>query len=698
MQNRKKTFPLILSWILLAVVPSASAETSLTTVTVSSDISAAPTEISGFEDTPVRELPLSVKTVTDRQIREAGLRRLSDITLLEGSVTDSYNATGYWDYLSIRGFVLDNRTNFKREGLPINAQTSIPLDNKERLEILKGLSGVQSGAGSPGGMINYVVKRPTPKELREVQASVSGDGGFLTAADFGGRLSHQENIGYRVNLAYEHLRPAVDDSEGQRTLISFAHDWKVDGNTLVESELEWSRRSQPSQAAFSLLGTELPRPVDPRLNLNNQSWSEPVVFEGLTGTIRWTRKIGDQWTWTSTVGAQILNTDDRLAYPYGCSAEGNYDRYCSDGTFDMYDFRSDDERRTTYALRTSLNRKFQTGAMVHETTVGYLGHTAQERFEKQAYNAVGTGNVNGNVQLPADPSLTDENTNRDSGVSEVFAFNVTTWGAWRGWLGVRFSDIHRESVRTDGSRATTYSERFLLPWAAISHQFDQVMTYLSYGEGVETYVTPNRSGYTRPGQFVPDVVSRQWELGVRGDHFMNWGLAYFVIDRPVVEDQRPYFDIDGKALHQGIEMDLQKKWQRWELQMSGMWLQARREDSRQSPAINGLRPVNLPEHTLRAEVGHFISGLKGLRVHTRLSYEGSRAVTADNEITLPAWARWDLGASYQFGPSSSPRTVRFNLENVTDERYWKESPTQYGHIYLYPGAARTVSLTFQTPL
>lgn len=697
MHNSKKTFSLILSWI-LAVAPAALAETSLTTVTVSSDIATDSLESSGFEDISAKDLPLSVKTVTDRQIREAGLRRLSDITLLEGSVTDSYNANGYWDYLSIRGFILDNRSNFQREGLPINAQTSIPLDNKQRIEILKGLNGVQSGAGTPGGLINYVVKRPSQKNLREVQTVVSGDGNFLTSADFGGRLPNQEQFGYRLNLAYEHLRPAVDDSEGQRTLVSFANDWKVDGRTVIESEVEWSRRSQPSQAAFSLLGNSLPRPVEPRLNLNNQNWSEPVVFEGLTGSVKLTQQLGEQWTWTSTAGAQLLNTDDRLAYPYGCSAENNYDRYCSDGTFDMYDFRSDNERRTTYALRTALNKKFQTGVMTHEATLGYLGHSSQERFEKQAYNFVGTGTVNGKTQLPADPALTDENTSRDSGVSEVFLFNSTTWGAWRGWLGLRHSDIHRESVRTDGSRATSYSERFLLPWAAVSYQFEHVMSYLSYGEGVETYVTPNRSGYTNPGQFIPDVVSRQWELGVRGDHLLNWGLAYFIIDRPVVEDQRPYYDIDGKARHQGIEMDLHKEWKTWDLQMSGMWLEARREDSRLNPAINGLRPVNLPEHTLRTEVGHFVSGIRGLRVHTRLSYEGDRAVTADNEITLPAWVRWDLGASYKFGSGSAVKTLRFSVENVMDERYWKESPTQYGHIYLYPGAARTVSLMFQTPL
>ena len=73
----------------------------------------------------------------------------------------------------MRGFVLDNRFNFRRDGLPINAETSIPLDNKERIEILKGTSGIQAGTSAPGGLVNYVVKRPLDAPLRSVDARMA---------------------------------------------------------------------------------------------------------------------------------------------------------------------------------------------------------------------------------------------------------------------------------------------------------------------------------------------------------------------------------------------------------------------------------------------------------------------------------------------------------------------------------------------
>ena len=86
-----------------------------------------------------------------QQIDAVGAKRLADVIKLDASTSDAYNTTGYWDYATVRGFVLDNKFNYRREGLPISAETYIPLDNKERVEILKGTSGIQAGTSAPGG-------------------------------------------------------------------------------------------------------------------------------------------------------------------------------------------------------------------------------------------------------------------------------------------------------------------------------------------------------------------------------------------------------------------------------------------------------------------------------------------------------------------------------------------------------------------
>ncbi len=95
--------------------------------------------------------------------RSARHRRatLADLVALRcGRRATPTTARATSDYLTVRGFVLDNRFNYRRDGLPINAETSIPLDNKARVDILKGTSGIASGTSAPGGLVDYVVKRP----------------------------------------------------------------------------------------------------------------------------------------------------------------------------------------------------------------------------------------------------------------------------------------------------------------------------------------------------------------------------------------------------------------------------------------------------------------------------------------------------------------------------------------------------------
>lgn len=702
-------------WTLLATVLVApvlhAQDATLKAVTVTGASSASQADVAGFGDIPVRELPLSISVVPSAQMESAGVRRLADITRLDASSTDSYNAAGYWDFLTVRGYTLSNRYNYRREGLPISAETSIPLDNKGRIEILKGTSGIQAGTSAPGGLVNYVVKRPTVLPLRSARVEVSERGSVLGALDLGGRAGDTGEFGYRLNVAQENLRPVLRAAEGSRSVLALATDWRIGRDSLLEAEVEWSRRSQPSQAAFSLQGNALPAPVDPRINLNNQPWSLPVVFEGLTGTVRFEQGLGSDWRWSVQAGQQRLKTDDRIAFPYGCSADGNFDRYCADGTYDLYDFRSDGERRTQRAFKFAVNGKLSTGEVRHDLQAGVLRSSSSERFNLQAFNrtdAVGSlpgtgdgiGNVAGTLFVQPAPSLTTDNTNRTERSTELSITDSLTWHAWRASLGARHSRIDRESVRTDGSQGVAYQQSFTTPWVGISYNAGDAVVYGSAGEGVESFVVPQLPSYgAAAGQALAAVKSRQWELGIRaGDAALNWGVAYFNIVRPAVTDTGSVVQVDGSARHRGVEGQLGGRSSAWRWATSAMWVDAVRQDSVIDATVNGRKPVNVPGHTLRAEAGWKVAGVTGLELDARLTREGSRPVLADNSLSLAPWNRLDVGLTYSTTLGAAKATWRIAVDNLTDRRYWRESPTQFGHIYLYPGAPRTLRLSLQAAL
>lgn len=711
---KKKTLLSPVKWSLLAIYGIASngwaQDGTLPSVTVS-DRSAPPhADVTGLGDAPLRETPVSATVVGREQMADTGARRLADLTRFDASVTDSYNSPGYWDFLSVRGFTLDNRFNYRREGLPISAETSIPLDNKERVEILKGTSGLQAGTSAPGGLVNYVIKRPTQKSLRDVKLELSGNGSALAAIDFGGRLGETRDFGYRLNLAHENLQPRTRNTDGQRSLAALATDWRVNRDAVLEAEIEWSHKRQPSQQGFSLLGNTLPAPVNPRLNLNNQPWSQPSVFDAVTGSLRFEQALGNTWRWSAQVGSQRLETDDRLAFAFGCSAEGNFDRFCSDGTFDLYDFRSENERRNQHAANLNLTGQWTTGRVRHDLSFGLQASRLRNRFQPQAFNFVGTGNVAGTAITPADPSLTSANTNRNEHATELSASDAIRWTPRLStWLGLRATHISRSSVRTDGTQPTDSSDTVSTPWAAVSYLLAPgQMVYASYGEGVESQVVPNLpTQFTNAGVSLPALKSRQIEAGFKGGSAaLAWQLAAFRIVRPMTNvDACNRLGIapcegafDGDAVHRGVEASAQYRGGPWRASAGATYLHARRRRSVVEPDANGHRPANVPQWVVRTDTAYRIATLPGLELQGQVLHEGPRTVLPGQSLQLPSWTRIDAALRYETRVAHTPITWSLGVDNLFDRRYWKESPFQFGHVFLFPGASRTLRLTLQAAL
>ena len=705
MAHRKNEFARAFAALMALAGAAHAQQATLPTVTVDERSAPQQADVSGFGDLPLKDVPISATVIDSTQIQASGARRLADLAQFDASVTDAYNSAGYIDYLTVRGFVLDNRFNYRREGLPINAETSIPLDNKERVEILRGTSGIQAGTSAPGGLVNYVVKRPTEKDLREVRVELSGRGGVLGAVDLGGRFGEDRQFGYRLNVVSEDIKPRTYDLDGHRNLFSLATDWRITRDSVLEAEIEYSKKTQPSQNGFSLLGNTLPAPVDPRINLNNQSWSQPSVFEGLTGTLRFTQAINDDWRWSAQLGQQRLKTDDRLAYAFGCGADGNYDRYCSDGTFDFYDFRSENERRVQTAGSLNLKGKAMTGGVQHDLSFGLMASSVRNRFQDQAYNYVGTGNVEGTAIVPADPTLTDVNTNRDERSTELSAQDAIRWTSrFTTWFGARYTRFDRDSVRTDGSRPTGYQDGITTPWLAASYALRPgLMAYASWGKGVESQVVPNKSSqYINAGEALPSLTSRQWEIGLKGgDNVFGWQLAWFDITRPMTNldacsrlgttpCEGAY---DGSEKHSGLEASAQWSQGPWRLFGGITLIDAKREDSTLEPSTNGQRPTNVPRQVVRGQAAYRVAAVPGLEVQTQVSYEGGRNVLPDGSVTLPSWTRFDAALRYGTRLGGVNTSWTLGVDNLFDRRYWKESPYQYGHVYLFPGAPRTLRLT-----
>lgn len=701
----------------LASAAACAQGTATSTITITGRSAATPS-MAGFGDVPLAKSPLQASSFGAQLLADQGIATLGALTRLDASVGDAYNAEGYIANLSSRGYALDNRFNYRRDGLPINAETAIGLANKERIELLKGTSGIQAGTSAPGGLVNLVVKRPTG-QLRNAQLEWRQPGSVLGAVDLGQSFGVDGAIGVRLNLSAERLDPIYRDTRGQRSLAALAVDWQLNPDSLLQFEAETTRQRQPSLAGYSLLGNRVPNfsEVDIRRNLNAQPWAKPVELQGSVASLRWQRQLpalGEGWRITAQAMTQRLKNDDRTAFPYGVY-DANYlctdycDRFAPSGGFSYWEYISENERRSNDVLALTLAGRLQTGPVAHAFETGALVTRYRQTLQDQVFDLAGPGRIDGSLQSPPSSGFLDANTNRDERSTEFFLRDAMRLGpTWQLWAGLRHVRMDRSSVRTspdgDGSlRPTDYDRSETTPWLAASAQITpKTLVYASWGRGLETDVAPNRPRYRNAGASLA-LDSRQVEVGLKhGTDQVEAALTLFDIDRGVAADiglcgpvDSCERRVDGSARHRGIEAAWAQSFAAWTLQGSAMLLKAERQGSQQ-PGINGQRPVNVPQATLRLGTEYRPPTLPGMALQASLAAEGNRVVLPyDSSLRIGGWSRLDLGLRWRQQAGGTALTWRLALDNAADRRAWKESPYQFGHSYLYALAPRTLRASVQ---
>ena len=308
--------------------------------------------LSGFSQQNLAAIPASIHTVTAELIADQHAKTLSDVVKNDASVGDGYAPIGYYANFVMRGFSLNAGSSYLLNGNLLRGEQNVALENKEQVEILKGMSAIQSGMSTPGGVVNYVSKRP--KDVQSLTIEADSHGGSRVATDLGGWLGDNQQFGYRVNAAYEDIHPYVEHADGKRLFGSLALDWKISDRSKLEFDLESQRQKQRSVPGYQLLGGEtVPTGVEWDRLLGYQSWSKPITNESLNTSLKYSYQINDKWNGNLSVSQSRVVVDDYSAFAYTFDTDGNYD---------IYDFRSPDDSYLTNQFKTGLNGKFNTGA------------------------------------------------------------------------------------------------------------------------------------------------------------------------------------------------------------------------------------------------------------------------------------------------------------------------------------------------
>ena len=665
-------------------------------------------DVGGF-GAALAKTPQSITVFGSDLLSATATQSLSQLLKLDASLSDSYNTTGYIESLSIRGFLLTQSANFRRNGLAISNFAPLALENKERIEILKGVAGLQSGVSAPGGLVNYVTKVPQKESFTTATLAVNEHGGSKAHVDANAMLG---NVGVRLNVAAEKLRTQFDHANGSRQFASLALATMVSPATSVSADFEYHRKSQPSVPGLGLLdsnndgvGDTLPTRINPRLNLNNQTWSLPYQATSTTAQMALNHRFSADWTARVAASTQNTKINDRIAFPDGCGNATNYvyPGLCANGDVDVYDFRSEGEKRTVSSWDAHLDGKLNTMGIKHSLRIGASGRSIRDALPPlQAYNFVGTTNIYAPIALPADATPRDLNTNSRERAIEGYA-SVTSdlTASLQSFAGLRVSRLNRSSERSNGSRAVAYDQTVTTPWAGLAWSpLSSTMVYASWGQGAEMEVVPNRSSrFVNYGQSLPALKSQQTEIGVKwqaNSRLLMTG-ALFSIDKPFADDVATASGIPlrvagaKEARHRGLELAATGRiTDALSIQTSMTALDAKFSKA-VDPTLVGQRVTNVPRVKTSIFADYKVAALQGLALNALATYESGKTVTANGSVTLPNAWQLDVGARYDQAIAGKLTTWRLNIENISNRIYWREAPTQYwGGIYLFPSTPRTV--------
>jgi iron complex outermembrane receptor protein len=667
-------------------------------------------DVGGF-GTPLAKTPQSVTVLTSDLLAGAAVQTLSGVLKLDASLADNYNTSGYIESLSIRGFVLDQSGNFRRNGLPTSNYLPIALENKERIELLKGVSGLQSGVSAPGGLVNYVTKVPMKEAFSNLTLAADGNGSSKLHLDHNSSVG---SVGLRLNLVDEQVHSHFDHASGERQLLSLALATKLGADTSLAADLEYQRKSQPSVPGLGLLdrngdgvGDSLPLSINPRLN---QSWSLPFQSNSTTAQMALTHRFSADWQARLAVNTQTSLINDRLTFPDGCGNAANYvyPGLCANGDVDVYDYRSEGERRSLQSWDAHLDGRFNALGLSHSARFGLSGHSSRADLPAmQAYNYVGSSNIFAPVALPADPTLTVLNSNSRERALDGYASLASRWSPdLQSFAGVRVSRIRRSSELSDGTEAVSFEQTVSTPWAglALTVNPDKVL-YASWGQGVELEAVPNRPAlFANAGQVLPALKSEQTEVGLKwqANSRLLLTAAAFSIDKPYADDlpgtaagALPTRAAGAKtARHRGVELSAAGRvFDALSVQASLMALDARYTQAADL-ALVGQRVTNVPRLKASVFADYKVSALPGLSVNALASLQGAKAATADGSVELPASWQVDAGLGYAHSIAGQSVLWRVSVENLTDRIYWREAPTtSWGGIYLFPSTPRTLRVS-----
>lgn len=667
-----------------------------------------------------RETPQSVSVVTRQRMDDQNMTSL-DEAMKQTTGINVVNQNSFQVKYESRAFAMDN---IKEDGVNQSSQNSVmnafqstsespDLAIYDRVEVLRGASGLTQGSGEPGGTVNLVRKKPTYEFQASASAGIGSWDNYRSEIDVSGPLNDDASLRGRLVGVYQDKQSFTDYVGSERKVLFGTLAWDITPDTTVTTGMNWQKTDVVPDLYGVPFGTDKSNLHLPRSTFLGASWNR-INFERINPFAELEHRFSNDWTLKSALNYTRATSKERYIGIMNGTAGVNPQT----GVSRLNNALHYDNKSDQWGYNLSVSGPFELLGRSHELVFG--GDYQKENFDNaigRIANTTSANIYNWDPNSVAEPdwsnlSLYSSRYREQYNIYQRGLFTTTRWELaddWKLILGGRYSaysyDYYYDNQRntSDKEYSSLHVRDKFVPYSGLLWNFaDNYTWYASYAE-----IYKPQSARDKDGKLLPAITGTNYETGVKGEFFdgdLNASLALFRIiqsnraiaeaDSSVCQDPNSGCSrAEGKARSQGVELDVTGQLaEGWQIQTGYTLTNSKYLEASESDKAAQFSP-RTPKHMFKLYTSYNLPGElnqwtigAGMTAQTGTQTYPNRAFG----LSQGGYTLWNANVRYQYS-----KNLSFNLvgNNLTDKTYFLNLNNRHRSGNNYYGDPRNFMLT-----
>ena len=620
-------------------------------------------------DTALVETPQSISVITADELKSRNVNKFNDsLRYTPGVESELYGLEPRFSHLSMRGLVSSTTGLFKDGMGMVNPGFVVSYNPEpwgaERIEVPRGPASVLYGQGSPGGLINYVSKRPTTETFGIAHVETGSHNRKQVKFDLGGAINEEKTLAFRLAGLVRRSDTQIDFLEDDRNWLAPSLSWQPVDRTKITFFGMYQQDDTQNSQALPGKGTLFDNPNGsvPHSRYSGEPDLDQYHRTEFAAGYEVEHEASEVLNLRHKVRYHVVNLNDDIAYGSGFDGNRTLSRtyYSNHGNMK--------------SLTADTNAEFKTefGGAKHTLLGGVdiqaaLMETVQRSASVPSID-IFTPTYGASLTSRLSPVVLKEFTKTQYG---VYVQDQIEFGDhWRFNLGGRYDWARTDTnnIRTDTE--STQRDRDFTGRAGVVYLFDNGFApYASYSESF----LPVTDSTNAQGDFFEPETGRQYEVGLK---YQPPGYNSFVTVSAFDLRRQNYTQYDnatqstvqtGEVRSRGIEVEGLASFDfGLDIKAGYTYLQTEVLES-VDPSEVGKRLTQIPEHkaTLWADYTFPRGTFEGIGLGAGVRYQAKHYGDSDNTLTVPGYTLFDAAAHYE----TDQFRFGLNAQNVLDQEH-----------------------------